>query len=104
MVRPKSLGPLLRLERDGEAICETRISGMWTRRAHLTLGGVGYLVIWPAFDPKTILRRGEVVVGTVGKWKAWARQGDADFSESVPPILSVFVMWLATHQRLNSHG
>jgi hypothetical protein len=104
VVRPKGLGPLLRLERDGAAVCETRIAGMWNRRADLTVEGVRYVVTWPAFDAKTILRRGEVEVGVVGRWRAWAREADAVFQESVPPIVCVFVMWLATHTRISNHG
>jgi hypothetical protein len=104
VIRPKGLGPLLRMERDGTAVCETRISGMWNRRAELVVDGVRYVVTWPAFEAKTILRRGEVEVGRVSKWRAWARDGEAVFLPSVPPIVCVFVMWLATYTRIGKHG
>jgi hypothetical protein len=104
VVRPKGLGPLLRLERDGVAVCETRIAGMWNRRADLNVDGVQYVVRWPAFDAKTILRRGRVDVGRVGRWRTWARDAEAVFLESVPQIVCVFVMWLATHKRRTDHG
>ena len=69
----------MRLERDGEVLCETRIAGMWSKRAELTLDGKVYVVNWPAFDAKTILKRGGVEVGFVGKWKTWKREADAMF-------------------------
>jgi hypothetical protein len=104
VIRPKGLGPLLRMERDGAAVCETRIAGMWNRRAELIVEGVRYVVTWPAFDAKTILWRGEAEVGRVGKWRTWARDAQAVFLESVPPVLCVFVMWLATYQRIGNRG
>jgi hypothetical protein len=104
VIRPKELGPLLRMERDGVAVCETRIAGMWNRRAELVVDGVRYVVTWPAFDAKTVLRRAEVEVGVVGRWRAWARDAEAVFHESVPPIVCIFVMWLATHTRISNHG
>ena len=90
---------LLRFEHDGEVLCETRIAGMWGKRAELTLDGTVYLVAWPAFDAKTILRRGAVEVGYVGKWKTWKREADAVFLANVPPLVSVFAMWLSTYKR-----
>jgi hypothetical protein len=99
VVRPKGLGTLLRLQRDGVAVCETRIGGMWSRRAELKLDGVRYLVTWPAFDAKTVLKRGDVEVGFVGKWRTWAREAEGVFVENVPTTVCVFVMWLAIHKR-----
>jgi hypothetical protein len=97
----QGLGTLLRLELDGELVCETRIGGMWSQRAELSVDGIRYLVTWPAFDAKTILKRGKAEVGFVGKWRTWGREAEAIFLESVPPILCIFVMWLATNKRIN---
>jgi len=104
VVRQKGLGSLLRLERDGLMLCQTTIAGMWNQRAELSLDGVRYVVAWPAFEAKTILRRNGVEVGFVGKWRTWKREVEATFLESVPPMVCIFVMWLATHKRLNDLG
>ena len=99
IVQKGGLSNLLRFEHDGEVLCETRIAGMWGKRAELSLDGTVYMVAWPAFDAKTILRRGGVEVGFVGKWKTWKREADAVFLGSVPPLVSVFAMWLSTYKR-----
>ena len=38
VVRPKGLGTLLRLQRDGVAVCETRIGGMWSTASRVETG------------------------------------------------------------------
>ena len=98
----QGMGTLLRLERDGVLVSETRIAGMWSKRAEWSMEGVRYAVTWPAFDAKTILRRDDVEVGTVGRWRTWAREAEANFLESVPLIVCVFTMWLATHKRISA--
>ena len=100
VVRPKGLGTLLRLQRDGVAVCETRIGGMWSRRAELKLDGVRYLVTWPAFDAKTILRRVRCRSWIRGEVANVGARGGGEFSvENVPQRCVCFVMWLATHKR-----
>jgi hypothetical protein len=99
VVQKGGLSNLLRIEQDGGVLCETRIAGMWSRRAELSLDGVVYVVTWPAFDAKTILRRDGVEVGMVGKWKTWKRESEAMFFESVPPLVCILTMWLSTHKR-----
>src|ERR1700722_5799948 len=73
VVRQKGLGSLLRLERDGLMPCQTTSAGLGNQRAELNVDGVRYVVAWPAFDAKTILRRNGVEVGFVGKWRTWKR-------------------------------
>ena len=99
VVQKGGLSNLLRFEHDGEVLCETRISGMWGKRADFSLDGKVYTVAWPAFDAKTLLRRDGLEVGFVGKWKTWKREAEAVFLGSVPPLVSLFAMWLSTYKR-----
>src|SRR5215469_4310171 len=41
----------LRFNYDSVTLCETRIAGIWNRRAELELDGEQYSVVWPALDP-----------------------------------------------------
>jgi len=99
VVKKGGLSSLFRLERDGAVLCETTLAGVWSKRAEVSLDGVRYVVAWPAFDAKTILRRDGVEVGFVGKWKTWKREAQATFVESVPPLVRVFAMWLSVYKR-----
>jgi hypothetical protein len=98
VIRAGVLSGALRFECAGVAPCETRIEGLWNRRAKLQLEGVRYEVVWPALDVKATVTRDGEEVGCIGAWKGIRVRTEAAFQDSVPDRVCFLALWLAAYK------
>jgi hypothetical protein len=96
-------GGVLSLRLRGALLIQTRIRGFWNQSADLAFDGIAYRLKWSGWDSRAVLEKEGHEIGSVEPGELFSGGPRAAFPEDLPPLVSVFVIWLVAYKRrLNS--
>ena len=92
-------GGVLSLRSKDAVLCQTRIRGFWNRSAEFSLDGVAYRLKWLGWSSRAVLEKDGLEIGSVEPGELFSFGVRACFPESLPTLVSVFVLWLVAYKR-----